>query len=261
MGYGGGGGPVADSPMLLTIRQARLGAIVWGEINFDAGLTMSGPVVIADDHPLFRAALVQAVSGAAPDRRVLETSSLEDAHKALKSCDEDGASAGLLCLDLHMSDSEGFAGLIAVRHDRPSLPVIVISGSEGPGVAARALGFGASAFVPKSSDIAVIREAVEAVLAGDIWAPPGSQAADEGTEANAAAARLATLTPTQLRVLTLVRDGLLNKQIAYELSISEATVKAHLTAIFRKLDVHTRTQAVLAAHGLDVDRPAPKEDG
>jgi len=218
---------------------------------------MAGPVVIADDHPLFRSALRQAVGGAAPDGTVLQTASLGEARAALSAAAADGAAASLLCLDLHMADSDGFAGLVAIRSEYPALPVAVISGSEGRGTAAKAIRFGASAFIPKSSDIGVIRDAIDAVLMGDVWTPPG---ADLAGDEDGAAERLASLTPTQLRVLTLVRDGLLNKQIAYELDISEATVKAHLTAIFRKLGVQTRTQAVMAAAALSVERPAAQDE-
>ncbi|MEL7029595.1 MAG: response regulator transcription factor, partial [Pseudomonadota bacterium] len=212
--------------------------------------------------PLFRSALRQAVSGAAPDRQVKETASLGEARAELGAAAANGVAAGLLCLDLHMEDSDGFAGLVGVRSEYPALPVAVISGSEGADTAAKAIRFGASAFIPKSSDIGVIREAIEAVLMGDVWTPPGLDlTAGESDDAEEAAERLASLTPTQLRVLTLVREGLLNKQIAYELDISEATVKAHLTAIFRKLGVQTRTQAVMAAGVLEVERPAPREEG
>ena len=198
------------------------------------------PIVIADDHPLFRSALRQAVAGAAPERDVVETSSLTAARAALGERD-----AGLLCLDLHMEDSDGFAGLLAVRQDFPDLPVAIVSASEAPHVVRRASEFGAAAFIPKSSDLGTIRTAIAAVLDGDIWTPP-DRLGPEDPDAEAAT-RLATLTATQLKVLLHVHQGLLNKQIAHEMSISEATVKAHLTAIFRKLEVQTRTQAVIAA--------------
>ncbi|MEO1309599.1 MAG: response regulator transcription factor [Pseudomonadota bacterium] len=211
---------------------------------------MTGRVVIADDHPLFRAALRSAVAAAAPGRDIVEADSLSAARDRVAE-----AAASLLCLDLHMKDSDGFAGLMGFRQEHPALPVAVVSGSEEPSTVARAIAAGAAAFIPKSTAIDAIREAVAAVLDGDVWTPPGfdPDAMEAGEEAME---RLASLTPTQLKVLVRVRDGLLNKQIAFEMNISEATVKAHLTSIFRKLSVQTRTQAVLAAETLAVERPS-----
>ncbi len=212
------------------------------------------PIIIADDHPLFRAALRQAVEGAAPERKIIETSSLHGVREAIEKY-----APGLLCLDLHMEDSDGFAGLISLRQERPALPIAIISGSEDNSVIKRALRFGASAFVPKSLDVKDIRQAIAAVLDGDVWIPAavGDDTQDKNEDA---AERLVTLTPTQLKVLMMVQKGLLNKQVAFEMSISEATVKAHMTAIMRKLDVRTRTQAVLAANALVVDSDAPHDD-
>ena len=138
------------------------------------------------------------------------------------------------------------------------LPVAVVSGSEGADVAQRAMKFGAAAFIPKSLTIEEIRSAVAAVLDGGVWAPP---AAEGESEDAGLAEKLAALTPTQLKVLISVHKGLLNKQIAYEMSISEATVKAHLTAIFRKLNVQTRTQAVIAAGALIAETGVVRDDG
>jgi DNA-binding NarL/FixJ family response regulator len=218
-----------------------------------AGLTpvVLAPIILADDHPLFRGALARAVGEAAPGRRVVETDSLKGALAALAA-----EPAGLLCLDLHMPDSDGLAGLLTVRAEHPQVPVVVVSGDTGRGVPARAVGLGAAGFVPKASDMAAIREAIECVLDGDIWLPPG---ADEEEE-DAADLALKSLTPTQLKVLLHVRDGLLNKQIAYEMDISEATVKAHMTAVMQKLSVQTRTQAALLARRLEVT-PSERSEG
>ncbi len=213
------------------------------------------PVVIADDHPLYRAALRQAVEGAAPGREVIETASLAEARAAVEA-----ARPGLLCLDLHMQDSDGFAGLIAARQDFPALPVAIVSGSEDRSVARRAREFGASAFIPKSLGVEEIRAALGAVLDGDTWFPAGARDS-AGEDDEGLADRLASLTPAQLKVLLQVHAGLLNKQIAYELSISEATVKAHMTAIMRKLNVQTRTQAVLAAGALVAEPERANDDG
>jgi DNA-binding NarL/FixJ family response regulator len=207
-------------------------------------------IILADDHPLFRAALKAAVERAAPGRAIHETSSLAETRAALLE-----GPAELVCLDLHMADSSGFIGLAETRKDHPGVPVVVISASQAPGVAARALEFGASGFIPKTAGMEVLCEALTAVLEGDVWTPE----ADEGPEADAAAeaaAKLARLTPAQMRVLSGLAAGRLNKQIAYDMSITEATVKAHVTAIFRKLDVINRTQAVLVAQALNVEPPA-----
>lgn len=213
------------------------------------------PVVIADDHPLYRAALRQAVEGAAAGRAIIEASSLADARAAVEK-----NAPGLLCLDLHMNDSDGFAGLVAVRQDYPALPVVIVSGSEDRSVARRARDFGAAAFIPKSLDVADIRTAIAAVLEGDNWFPAGAALAVEDANEDLIE-RLAALTPAQLKVLLFVQKGLLNKQIAHEMSISEATVKAHMTAIMRKLNVQTRTQAVLAASALVAEPDRPRDDG
>jgi DNA-binding NarL/FixJ family response regulator len=145
-----------------------------------------------------------------------------------------------------MPGAHGFSGLVLLRGQFPQIPVVMISAQEDAAVVARSREFGASGFIPKSSSLETIQQAVRQVLDGDAWWPQQSEpAAGVSAEAKAASAGLASLTPQQFRVLTMVCEGLLNKQIAYELSVSEATVKAHVTAIFRKLGVRTRTQAAL----------------
>ncbi|MEM0929334.1 MAG: response regulator transcription factor [Pseudomonadota bacterium] len=201
---------------------------------------MVSPLLVADDHPLFRAALVKAISDAAPGREVIERETLGDALDVLAA-----QPVGLLSLDLHMPDSEGLAGLLQVRSLYPAVPVVVVSGDTAPGLAGRAASLGASGFVPKSSDLPVIREAMETVLEGDTWLPEHVEESSDDTA-------LKSLTPAQLKVLLFVRDGLLNKQIAYEMQISEATVKAHMTAVMQKLSVQTRTQAAMLAQRLNV---------
>lgn len=225
------------------------------DANQDANGTKSESVVtqkiiLADDHPLFRGALSAAVNQAAPGRTLLETNTLEETLKALEA-----GPVELICLDLHMSDSSGFIGLAELRRAHPSAPVVVISASQAPGVAARALEFGASGFIPKTAAMSELTEALKAVLEGDVWAPDESSD-PQAREAAEAAAKIAQLTPAQMRVLQGLAAGLLNKQIAYDMGISEATVKAHVTAIFRKLDVINRTQAVLVAQALIVEPPA-----
>jgi DNA-binding NarL/FixJ family response regulator len=202
-------------------------------------------VVIADDHPLFRTALSHAVSKVWPEAEIVEASSAKQAREALEA-----APAEALLLDLHMEDSHGLSVLMDLRQDYPALPISIVSASEEARVIGAAQQLGAAAFIPKSSSLDVMRDALSAVREGDGWFPEAS--ADEDQDL----AQIASLTPAQRRILSSMREGLLNKQIAYELDISEATVKAHITAIFRKLGVNNRTQAVLLAGKLDVEQPA-----
>ena len=201
-------------------------------------------IIIADDHPLFRTALSHAVGKVWPDAVVIEAGSAGAARRALTE------SADALLLDLHMEDSHGLTVLMDLRQDFPALPIVIVSASEEPRVYAAASQLGAAAFIPKSASLDEMREALAAVREGDNWFPES----DAGTDDDLA--KMASLTPAQRRILGQMRAGLLNKQIAYELDISEATVKAHITAIFRKLGVVSRTQAVLLATKLDVDQPA-----
>lgn len=206
--------------------------------------TEAATIVIADDHPLFRGALRQAIGSLIPDARVVEATGLDDLNAALgRERDVD-----LILLDLAMPGVQGFSGLIFLRAQHPQTPVVIVSATEEPAVIRRAVAFGASGFIPKSLDTGEIGEAIEAVLAGDTWTPPDVDlSAGEDREAADLVRRLSTLTPQQVRVLMMLSEGLLNKQIAFELSVSEATVKAHVSAILQKLDVDSRTQAVIAA--------------
>lgn len=197
-------------------------------------------IVVADDHPLFRAALRSAVDKAAPGAEVVECASLAEAKAAMVA-----GAVDLLLLDLKLSDSEGMAGLAAVRAEQPTVPVAVVSASEDAPVVRHALGLGAAGFIPKSSSLPQMVEAIAAILAGDSWAPDVPEADDD------LARRVASLTPSQLRILEGLKAGRLNKQIAFDLGVSEATIKAHLTSVFRKLGVHNRTQAVILAKSLD----------
>ena len=210
-------------------------------------VSQSDRIVLADDHPLFRAALREAVRRLSSDIETLDASSLAETRATLKD-----APASLVCLDLHMSDSSGFLGLTELRRSFPAIPVVVVSACQTPGIAHRALEFGASGFIPKTADLDTMCEALDAVRQGEVWIPEDSSE-PENDEALEAAARIASLTPAQLRVLEGLASGKLNKQIAYEMDVSIATVKAHVTAIFRKLGVINRTQAVLLAQSLFVD--------
>ena len=216
-------------------------------------MQLAQKVIIADDHPLFRAALKQAVMQAVSGVEVVEADSLT----AVQSAAEQHADADLILLDIHMPGAQGFSGLVFLRGQHPSIPVIVVSGSEEVQVMKRAMDYGASGFIPKSAPLETIAGAISHVLRGEEWLPKDiSDSMDELPEEDYSfAAAIASLTPQQFRVLTMLTEGLLNKQIAYELNVSEATIKAHVTAILRKLGVHSRTQAVIAAQRLGVEPP------
>jgi DNA-binding NarL/FixJ family response regulator len=221
-------------------------------------------ILIADDHPLFRDALKRTVAQILPDARLLEADSVD----GVTELAQQHSQAELLLLDLNMPGAHGFSALVHLRAAFPTLPVLVVSAREDPALMRRALGHGASGFIPKSAEVETIAEAIHAVLAGDTWLPPAvaGQQTSLDPEEEALAARVAELTPQQYRVLAMVCNGLLNKQIAYELSVSEATVKAHMTAILRKLGAQSRTQAVLLAGRLTVEGraqklPADDDDG
>ena len=201
-------------------------------------------LVIADDHPLFRGALREAVVGLIEHAEIAEAGSFDDVAKLLDKDSE----VDLILLDLTMPGVRGFSGLMFLRAQYPSVPVMVVSANDDPAVIRRCMDFGASGFISKTLGIEQMREAVRRVLDGEVWTPPDVDLAG-GADAETAAlmARLATLTPQQVRVLMMLSEGMLNKQIAYELSVSEATVKAHVSAILQKLGVDSRTQAVIAA--------------
>lgn len=207
-------------------------------------------ILIADDHPMFRAALRYALGEIAPGARIAEVAS----QSALEAVIASGEEFDLAMLDLMMPGAMGFSSLVYARGERPELPVVVISSNEHPRTIRRAQQFGASGFVPKSAPSTMLGEAVNAVLAGEVWFPSQKAERDEGDAQ--LADRLAQLTPQQMRVLLRLADGLLNKQIAYELSLAENTVKIHVTAILRKLGCHSRTQAAVLVKGLSLE-----EDG
>jgi DNA-binding NarL/FixJ family response regulator len=201
-------------------------------------------LLIADDHPLFRGALREAVTGLFREVDIAEAGTFEE----VTDLAERGGDVDLILLDLSMPGVRGFSGLMYLRAQYPSLPVVVVSANDDPAVIRRCMEFGASGFIPKTLGIDALRQAVTRVLQGEIWTPPDVDLARQSdAETAAMIARLATLTPQQVRVLMMLSGGLLNKQIAYELGVSEATVKAHVSAILQKLGVESRTQAVIAA--------------
>src|SRR5690242_17155241 len=206
--------------------------------------------VIADDHPLFRGALKQALSGIADNTEILEAGDF-DRTKALVTGNED---LDLVLLDLTMPGASGLSGLIALRGLHHSVPMVVVSAHDDPVTIRRALDLGASGFISKSASIEEIRSAVQTVLAGGIVTPAKIELGTErDPEISDLIRRLTTLTPQQTRVLGMLAEGLLNKQIAFELDVSEATIKAHVSAILQKLGVDSRTQAVILISKIGTD--------
>jgi len=201
-------------------------------------------LVIADDHPLFRGALRQAILGLFVDADIAEAGSFDEVSGLIdRSGDVD-----LVLLDLTMPGVRGLSGLLYLRAQYPSVPVVVVSASDDPTVIRRCTEFGASGFIPKTLGVDKIRAAIAQVLSGEVWIPPGIEVeGDADAEMAHLISRLATLTPQQVRVLMMLSEGLPNKQIAAALGVSAATVKTHVSAILQKLGVESRTQAVIAA--------------
>jgi DNA-binding NarL/FixJ family response regulator len=207
--------------------------------------TQSHHLLIADDHPLFRGALREAVTGLFDRAEIAEAGTFEEVSEVL---DRGGGDIDLILLDLSMPGVRGFSGLMYLRAQYPSVPIVVVSANDDPAVIRRCMEFGASGFIPKTLGIEALRAAIARVLRGEVWTPPDVDLTRQSdAETAALIARLSTLTPQQVRVLMMLSGGLLNKQIAYELGVSEATVKAHVSAILQKLGVESRTQAVIAA--------------
>jgi DNA-binding NarL/FixJ family response regulator len=200
--------------------------------------------VIADDHPLFRGALREAVTGLLAQVEIAEAGTYDELVELL----ERSSDVDLVLLDLAMPGVRGFSGLMYMRAQYPGVPVIVVSANDDPAAIRRCMEFGASGFIPKTLGVEAMRTAISRVLGGDVWTPPDVDlAGGSDAEATELMARMATLTPQQVRVLMMLSEGLLNKQIAFQLGVSEATVKAHVSAILQKLGVESRTQAVIAA--------------
>jgi DNA-binding NarL/FixJ family response regulator len=224
---------------------------------FHLNETANYQLVIADDHPLFRGALREAVSGLLKRVDIAEAGTFEEVVELL----ERGGEVDLVLLDLKMPGVRGFSGLMYLRAQYPSVPVTVVSANDDPAAIRRCMEFGASGFIPKTLGVEAMRAAVRNVLDGGLWTPPD---VDLGrgvdTETSELMSRMATLTPQQVRVLMMLSEGLLNKQIAFQLAVSEATVKAHVSAILQKLGVESRTQAVIAAAKIEAG-PWPQNAG
>ncbi len=210
-------------------------------------------ILIADDHPLFRAALQQVISENFPGAEIGTAASVPELQRLVDSRGQ----PDLLLLDLHIPGALGFSALSWFIGQHPDTPVIMISANSHPETVRRAIDHGAAAFLSKSAEVDLMSECLERVMTGERGIHPGLEVARAGASLQSldVAEALATLTPQQFRVASMLVEGLLNKQIAWELEVKEATIKAHMTEIFRKLGVHSRTQAVLALGSLAVDPP------
>lgn len=207
-------------------------------------------LLIVDDHPLYRLALRQTLAVALPEARIDEAGDLAAAHAALEAAPD----TDLVLLDLQLPGTQGLLGLGELRAAHPSVAVAILSGQDDPGTVRRALAMGACGYLTKHAATDELHAGVQALLAGQTWMPPALREllarTPRDSEGESLAARLATLSPQQLKVLQRVAEGRLNKQIADELGIQERTVKAHLTVVFEKLGVRNRTQAGVLLSGL-----------
>jgi DNA-binding NarL/FixJ family response regulator len=209
--------------------------------------------VIADDHPLFRGALKEALKGLDNVAAILEAGDFETTKKLVGENED----LDLVLLDLTMPGVSGLSGLIALRALHASVPIVVVSAHDDAITIRRALDLGASGFISKSASMDDIRTAIVTVVEGGVSTPTGIEiGVEHDAEMSAIIRRIQSLTPQQTRVLGMLSEGLLNKQIAYELSVSEATIKAHVSAILQKLDVDSRTQAVIMLAKVGADPAA-----
>lgn len=208
-------------------------------------------VLIADDHPLFRTALKQAVSQCFDAVNILEANSVEELFEVVDS----NEALEIVFLDLHMPGNNGFTSLTRLLNHHPDILVIMVSSDDAVEIMQKAVDFGAAAFIPKSADLTVIAEAIETVIDGDVWLPESVNAAPVANDKDKKLAKqLAQLTPQQYVVLSRIADGQLNKQIAYDLDIKETTVKKHVSAILLKLEVTNRTMAGMAFQQLTLNQ-------
>jgi DNA-binding NarL/FixJ family response regulator len=216
------------------------------------GLCFVAKFLIADDHPLYREALVSALQLLFENVDLIQSDGLDSTLDAMQQ----NSDFDLVLLDLNMPGCDNFYGLIRVTQDFPQLPVAVVSASDSVEVVSKVMSLGAKGFIPKAIATQTIANALKQIMHGNIWLPEGMQSRIEHIEHIKpiidVARLVGELTPKQFQVLKLLQNGLLNKQIAYELNITEATVKAHISGVFRKLKVNTRTQAVLLLKNLDI---------
>lgn len=209
--------------------------------------------LIVDDHPLFLEALQRAITTTMPNAETVEASTIEAAKAELSG----SGRFDIVLLDLSLPDARGFDGLLELRGLFPKIPIVVVSALEDPRIVREVMGYGASGFIPKAASRQEIGVALHDVMNGSLTWPKGYSEPAAPVETNRRsdlAHRLQSLTPKQLSVLKMLRQGLLNKQIAHELQIEETTVKAHVSEILRKLNVASRTQAVIEAQKIDFDQ-------
>lgn len=211
-------------------------------------------LLIIDDHPLFREALASAITLAFPQAHLREADGIRAACEVLAAT----PSIDLMLLDLSMRGVTGFDGLVTIRTRFPRIPILIVSGLEDPRIMREALRHGAAGFVPKAVDKATLTRAISEVMSGALFMPPELAGAPEPSPARGQksplAERVALLTPQQMRVLMMIRQGKLNKQIAHDLQVGDSTVKAHVSEILRKLEVISRTQIVIETAYLDFDQ-------
>ena len=207
-------------------------------------------VLLVDDHPLFRQALRTVIKAAKPQLAITEAGTLEGARAILG----ESANFALVLLDLKLPDSEGFSGLLQLRGEFPAIPIAIISTTEDASAIGRAIALGAAGYIPKSSSRTQITQALDALLAGEIWSPVSTVTEQVPPLVKSVAA----LSPAQLRILMGLRRGMRNKEIAFEMNVSEVTIKCYMTTMFRKLGVTNRTQALIVAQTLLLETtPAP----
>jgi len=211
-------------------------------------------ILIADDHPLFREAIHNVISDGFPDSEVMETEDLDSALALTRAHDD----LDLILLDLNMPGMHGLNGLINLRNEAPTIPVVIVSAEQDKQVVLQAITYGAVGFITKSSPREQMTDAIEQILNGNVYLPSDiirSQKSATRRSSHDAPhfppELLQALTRKQLLVLERMTKGDSNKQIAYSLTIAETTVKAHVSAILRKLNVHNRVQAILSAGDID----------
>ena len=213
-------------------------------------------IIIADDHPLFRQALLDTLKVTLTQTNWVEAQTIEELEQQLINHSD----ADLLLLDLNIPGAHGFNTLIHVRNHYPQIPVVIVSAHEDNETISKAMEYGAAGFVPKSTPVDTIFNAIQTILMGDTWVPETVLINANNNNYSDIGERVASLTQQQYRILMMFAQGMLNKQIAYDLNVSEATIKAHATAIFRKLNVRNRTQAVIAISQLDINETSFSED-
>jgi DNA-binding NarL/FixJ family response regulator len=223
--------------------------------EMEAGGMTGYRFIIVDDHPLFRGALSQALGSAFPGAEMLEAGSLDELTEQLATAGE----IDLILLDLSMPGVHGLSGLLYLRAQHPEVPVVIVSAADDPSTIRQCIDCGASGFIPKSQPVEGIRDAVRKIMDGEVWLPADLDLASVPTgETAELVSRVSTLTPQQVRVLMMLGEGLLNKQIAFKLGVSEATIKAHVSAILQKLGVDSRTQAVIAINKIGTSSDWPR---